>query len=352
MAALGLPAQDGGDVPEWVHLLPASSGAVQTGDARGPYNVKDADRLIQLSFSDVDRLPIDENHSTDLAAPLGNPSPARGWVVEMQARKDGIWGRVEWSAAGQALLHERAYRALSPVILHDKAGNIMRILRASLVNRPNLRGLTALNQQEEDSMSLLERLAELLGLTDASEDAVIEAVKAKLEGESGDDDVPELQSQLANIGVALGLGKDADAGAVLNAATAATQGDQDGDVIVALQAELATVTNSMNALTEDIGRKAAEAFVDGAIRDGRVGVKPLRDRYIAMHMRDAAEVEAIIAGMPAIGGTTTTTVTPPEMKDGKIALNAQQRDAARLIGVTPEAYAKTLKAEHAKEGAI
>jgi hypothetical protein len=46
------------------------------------------------------------------------------------------------------------------VILHDKAKSILRVLRASLVSRANLRGLAALHM--EIDMTLLERLAELL----------------------------------------------------------------------------------------------------------------------------------------------------------------------------------------------
>ena len=36
--AQSLPGDEAGsDAPEWVHLLPAASGAIQTGDRRGPF---------------------------------------------------------------------------------------------------------------------------------------------------------------------------------------------------------------------------------------------------------------------------------------------------------------------------
>jgi len=75
-AAIDLP--DAAVAPDWIHLLPATSGAVHTFDARGPYLLRDADAIIAASFADPRGLPIDENHATDLAAPLGQPSPARG----------------------------------------------------------------------------------------------------------------------------------------------------------------------------------------------------------------------------------------------------------------------------------
>lgn len=342
MSAQTLPhVQDEASAPEWVHLLPATSGSIQTGDKRGPYHVTDVSQIIALSFADADRLPIDENHAIDLGAPKGQPSPARGWIVEMQAREDGIWGKVEWSKEGAALVAGRAYRALSPVITHDKAKKIGRILRASLVNVPNLRGLVALNHQEQETeMDFLQRMAELLGLkADASEEDVTTALQSRL---ADTDAQTALQSQMGEIAVALGLSNEADHEAILNAAQAS--GDDDGEAIVALQAELKDVTTQLNTLQQEGARAKAEAFVDGAIAARRVGVKPLRDKYVAMHMKDAAETEELINAFPKLDGTHTT-LEPPAPKDGGVALNAEQRQAAVLLGIDEKQYAAQLAAE-------
>lgn len=144
------------------HLLPTAAGKVQTQDNRGPYDVTDAEAIIAASFADQPKLQIDENHAEDLKSGKGEPSPARGWITELQARADGIWGKVEWTGAGRALVADKAYRAMSPVILHDKAKKVVAILRASLVNRPNLKGLVSLNQ-EQSEMDLA-KLAAALGL--------------------------------------------------------------------------------------------------------------------------------------------------------------------------------------------
>lgn len=328
-------------VPEWVHLLPVAAGPVETGDRRGPYHVKDAQQIVTASLQSKMDLVIDENHATDLAAPKGLPAPARGWITDLEARADGIWGQVKWSDEGRELVKSRAYRALSPVILHDKAKNVLRILRASLINKPNLRGLTALNQ-ENDDMSFLATLAAQLGLkTDASEEDVTGAVTA-LQG-ADDGDATALQSQLSEIGVALGVEADGDTAAILVAAKAKS-GDGDGVAITALQAEVATLTTSLNTERETRTRSAAETYVDGEIAKGRAGLKPVRDRYIAMHMKDAGEAEALIGAMPVLVGTTLTDV-PPVIKDGKVSLNADQSGIATMLGVSTDAYAKTLKAE-------
>ena len=59
------------------------------------------------------------------------PAPARGWIVELQGRQDGIWGKVEWTATGRDLVAGKAYRGISPVIEHRPDNSIIAIRRAS-----------------------------------------------------------------------------------------------------------------------------------------------------------------------------------------------------------------------------
>ena len=83
LASQSLPLAVGGDgaAPEWIHLLP--SGEAQTHDGRGPYDVTDLQSIIAASLADGDKLAVDQDHSTDLAAPHGQPAPAWGWIVEL-----------------------------------------------------------------------------------------------------------------------------------------------------------------------------------------------------------------------------------------------------------------------------
>ena len=142
-AAIGIEA-DSGAAPEWLHLLPA--GKALTRDGRGPYHVADAARLIAESMAAAgNKMVLCENHATDLSAPKGGAAPARGWIVDLQERADGIWGRVSWTEEGRRLVEDQAYRGVSPVISHASDGAIVRILRASLVNQPNILGLTSLH---------------------------------------------------------------------------------------------------------------------------------------------------------------------------------------------------------------
>ena len=331
---LPAPASGEGQVPDWVHLLPA--GQVVTFDGRGPYHVDDVESVVAASLADPRGLVIDENHATDIAAPQGREAPARGWIVGLEARDDGIWGKVEWTSSGRALLADRAYRGVSPVIAYDKTGRVRAILRASLVNRPNLRGLTALHQ-ESDTVTDMEKIAEALGLgKDATADQIVGAI-AKMK------DKPAMQSELVQIGAALGV-EGGDAAAILAAAKDAAKPSE----LTALQSEVATLTTQLNTLTEGTKRTAAEAYVDGEIKRGRMGLKPVRDRFVSLHMRDAAEAEALIGAMPILGASGAA-VVPPVAKDGEVALQAEQATAAKLLGIPLEDYRKTLQSERAQE---
>lgn len=333
MAALPLPAPVEGAAPDWVHLLPAS-GAVDTYDGRGPYHLGDIPAVIAASLSDPRGLPIDENHATDLAAPEGREAPARGWIVELQARADGIWGRVEWTTAGAALVADRAYRGISPVLAIDRRDrkSVLAIRRASLVNIPNLRGLTALNQ--ETSMSLMERLIEKLGLTaGASEDDVVAAAAP-----IGTDTA--LQSALTEIGTALGVAGSDTAAVILAAKSAAKAKPAE---ITALQQQLAGVTTELNTIKAGAARKEAERVVDAEIQRGRVGVLPLRDHYVTRHMANPAEVEKELAVLPVLMAGGIAALPPAAGAD--LSLNAEQKAAARLLGIPEADYLKTLKAE-------
>lgn len=332
-----MPLPDGDGVPDWIHLLPA--GTVTTIDGRGPYRVADAAALIAANRAAFgDRLVLDENHATDLAAPKGEPAPARGWITALQARDDGIWGKVDWTRSGTALMADKAYRHISPAILHDQENTVTAILRASLVNRPNLKGLTALHQ--ETSMDLLAKLCAALGLPAGSTEDKLLAHLAALPATSG----AALQAALDPIAAVVGLSAGTDAAAVLAGVQKATSGD--GKTVASLQAELSGVTNRMNSLIQASATEKATAFVDAEIKRGRVGVKPLRDHYIAMHAVDPARVEKEITALPVLGAGGAPLIPSAEPdKDGNLALNADQRQAARLLGVSEKDYAETLKAE-------
>ena len=274
-------------VPEWVHLVPA--GTFTGVDGRGPYRVKDLAALAAASMK-PGRLVVDENHATDLAAPRGHSAPARGWIVEMQARADGLWGRVEWTAAGRALLADRAYRGISPAMAVDKRDKttVRAVLRASLVNDPNLPLTTLPNRKQEPAVDRVKLRASLGLAEDADEAAILAAAEAARTA------ISTHAAQLKQIADAAKADKP-EVAAIVTVLQA--RGQDDGaelrKELVALQAKLTTLETAQKT-------ERATAVVDKAIRDGKPIPKTLRDHYIARHAQDAEAVEKELAGLPSL----------------------------------------------------
>lgn len=310
LCAAVLIADDAG-VPEWVHLLPA--GTIHTQDGRGPYRVASM-AAIAGALKAGDKLPLDECHSTDKAAPLGLPAPARGWIVELQARADGLWGRVEWTEEGERLMAGKAYRGISPVIMHSQDQQVLGVLRASLTNNPNLVGLTALHS-EETSMNWKAKLIELLGLDSVADDDAIEAA---------------LSAKMAS--------------------TATHSAVIEHPSFVALQSELTQTAQTLATLQTERKQDAAAAFIDSAIAEGRVGLKPVRDDYIALHMQDPVRTGKLIAAMAKVEPGAVIEGDAPAAVKGD--LDATDRQVIALMGINEDEYRESLKASGLKKEAI
>ncbi|CAN5129842.1 hypothetical protein BH10PSE8_BH10PSE8_01000 [soil metagenome] len=352
-----LPA---GQAPEWVHLMPV--GTFSGADGRGPYALKDAAAVITASMT-AGKLAIDENHSIDKAAPEGRPAPARGWIVEMEARADGIWGRVDWTGEGKRLVDDHAYRGISPVFVSAKAGGaVVKILRAALTNDPNLT-LTTLHSRTPD-MDFLAKLRAALGLkADVAEDAVLTAVTshaaivtahaalltaAGLKADAAPADlVAQVTTHAADAGK---LGAIAThfktAGLDLAKLTPKDlethlQARGEGNVAELTQT-VVSLQSRLDQLQQAGAKDKAEAFVDGAIKAGKP-IRALRDHYVTQHQKDATRVETEINAMVSINGGGI--VKPPSAQGG--ALDADELATCELMGLDPVKFAAS-KAEMEK----
>lgn len=332
-----LAASADGAPVEWVRLLPMGKFAGK--DGRGPYLVEDeahAQQIIEASLkADSELQPVvDFDHQTDLAAvkDVGGTAPASGWIVEMQARADGIWGRVDWTPAGLTALKERAYRYLSPVFPHSKStGRVLAILRAGLTNKPNLELGALASEETPDGDDDLDKakLALALGLSaDASEDDIHAALESLKTGAAG----------LALAAQAAGLEAGAAAADVVTAINAArTAGGADdsdlADVVVELQSQL-------NALKADLGKKDGEAAVDVAIAAGKI-TPAARDTFIALHASDRAKFDAIVKAAPTIVTAGAKLTVKPDLKEGE--LDDTAKAVCSQLGITEEAYIASQK---------
>ncbi|SNS38004.1 Mu-like prophage I protein, partial [Tistlia consotensis] len=326
--AVEIPA---GAAPEWVHLVPA--GRFGGVDGRGPYSLDDAAAVIAASTADGRPLAIDYDHATDLAAPQGRPAPAAGWIEELEAREDGIWGRVTWTPTGAEALQNREYRYLSPVFVHTKAGKVVQLLRAALTNNPNLRQLQALQHSTGDRSTmdmeeLLRQLRAALGLPEAADTAaVLQAAKT----------TTTTAARLPAIAAAAGLAQTASADEIVTAVQASRDPARfvPAEQVTALQSQL-------NALTTQLAEKEATAAVDAAIQAGKLAPS-LRDWGLSLHKRDAAAFADFVAKQPAVirPGASGPAGDPPPADGG---LTAAETALCANLGISPDDFKKSREA--------
>lgn len=302
MSALPLPEMGTEPkAPEWIQILPATQGVLETYDGRGPYRVDDIDALIATSFarSRRGRIPIDQDHAIAKAAPQGNPAPARGWITEMQARDDGLYGKVTWTKAGAEMVADGAYESVSPVLMHTTDKRVVFIREVSLVNRQNLRGMAAL--QSEENSAMLKKLIEMLGLgEDATEDQVMSALKSKMEAK------PAAQSEdLGRVAKAAGLAEDAKADDIVAAVQSAIEVSTGEErLITALQAEV-------DVLKKDGKRRDAEAAVSEARAKGKGIGKATEKVLVSLHMEGNMDAfNEMVAAQSDLSATHTSDTAP------------------------------------------
>jgi phage I-like protein len=330
--------------PEWLHLMPSTdfTGA----DGRGPFAKPDTDALIALFNKDGLKLAVDENHSTDLAAKQGFSAPARGWIVELQKRDDGLYGRVEWTPEGKRMMASKEYGFLSPVFMHSatKPYKVSKVLRVALTNDPNLPFLKSLHSKEDADM--LEELRKALGLPEtADEAAVMVAVKAAHAAQavvaSTQTATAALMSRIAEAaGVAADTAPDVLVTAIQSRGKAtATEAEN-----AALRTQLTSLQTQFTTFASTTAKDKAEAVIDAAIAEGKV-VKVLRDHMISRHMKDPAEVESELKVMPSLNAGGLGGRVLPE--SGGV-MTTEDDQLMAMMGIDPKAYADTAKALHGK----
>jgi phage I-like protein len=130
-----------GAAPEWIQILPL--GTVELHDGREPFQVdrESLERVLQAHRKKQLDLVVDYEHQSL----SGERAPAAGWIKELAVREDGLWARVEWTAAARQYLEQREYRYFSPVLrLEENNRRPRELLHVGLTNTPAIRGLTPL----------------------------------------------------------------------------------------------------------------------------------------------------------------------------------------------------------------
>lgn len=324
------------DAPSgWVQLIPA--GTFDARDGRGPWTAGGRPQLDAIltatkAWLRGTQMPIDYDHQTLRAAENGKPAPAAGWVKDLEARDDGLWGLVEWTAAAAAAIKAGEYRYLSPVFNHASDGKITFLRMAAITNTPaadlaEVEALAALHPEPKDT--IMDKILAALGLaTGADETAALAAIAALKDGTS-------------TVALAAGLKADAAAKDVALAVAAAVAAKPDPAKFVPIET-VSALTTRIADLEKAAATGKVESAVTAALTAGRI-IPAQKDWATAYAEKDLAGFQAFVATQPVIGGGQK----PGKAAGGDGALDETDTAVLTALGLTPEAFAETRKKEAA-----
>lgn len=337
-------------LPDWIELLP--SGTFSGRDGRGPWHCTPSDVIARTrEYQGGVDIPVDYDHQLEHAAQNGRPAPAAGWISELEARDDGVWGRVEWTDRAREHLAAREFRYLSPVFYHETDGEVLLLESAALTNVPNLTGLKALARtdgphfsQGEPDMDILKTLASVLGISEAdTTEAAVESAVRSLAAENG-----SMKATLSSLGKAL-KSDDETSASIMKAAQSLASRAESPDPAKFVPMD------TFNAVHEELGKmKAAQAvaLVEQGKAEGKItpGMENWAKSYAST---DPESFKAFLASAPDMRPgaqkSSHATATPPE-GSGAPDVPSSAKELCRAMGVSEESYLTTRKAKEKEHG--
>lgn len=291
-------AADGQDLPpEWIQLT--QRGSIVARDGR-PF-VFNPERLVEEFRAGGLKLPIDFNHESEFTETLG-ARPARAWIVDLEARPEGLFGKVEWGADAISALKAKAYRYISPSIFLEADAVTARLLKgAALVSSPalNMPAIAAASPQQETSMS--KAILAALGLAETAPEADAVAAVARLKAGDPALFVPKVQHE-----------------ATLTALAAAEKKLKDAD-------DAAHVAR-------------CSTLVDDAINGGKIA-PAAKEQYLALATSNYDGTKAAIDAMPVVlkaGTDPDKDKLDPGLTSDK--LSEAEKLMAKSLGLSEQAY--------------
>ncbi|EEQ96344.1 Hypothetical protein OINT_1001770 [Brucella intermedia LMG 3301] len=304
-------ASSGKTAPEWIELFPAGP-QIKARDGRAW--TLEPSRVLAAFAANKGPLAIDYEHAQAHKAPKGEEAPAAGWIVELQERDGGVWGRVEWVAKAARQIVAREYRFISPDFNHTREGVITRLNGAGLVNRPAL-VMTALAHEQPDQHSqqetpMLKAIAKALGLAETADEAAILSAIATRDGER------KALCQALKIDDKGGQAEITAAITKLQEDTAtALAAVQNGGAaeVSSLRTELNETKTALAQLQEKNAEREIDLALDAAALAGKI-TPATRETYRAMCSLEGGldKFNALVATLPVIAAPSKLDGKQPE----------------------------------------
>lgn len=194
----------------WVQLSPYGAFPKSVDGVLWIQNVDQASAAAMVNrwkAAGAERLLVDYDH---FAEDPQKSSEAAGWISDLAARDDGLYGRIDWTDTGELALRNGRYRFLSPLWLAapvagsgDTNVRPVTLLGAGLTNKPNL-PIKALSNRAGESTNntmneVLKKITARLGLPEDADEKTILAALPKLANSADmQTRIEALETKLAN----------------------------------------------------------------------------------------------------------------------------------------------------------
>jgi len=283
------------DGPEWIKILPRGKFVARDGRA---FDI-DPELLVSRFEADAIDLPVDLDHATVKKALFGDAAPAVGWINKLEARSDGLFGRVEWLGEGLRVLAARTHRYISPSMKTDDFGKALWLHSAALVAAPA-----------------------------ASMPAVASAQPT----------TSSEKPMLKSIALALGLNEDASEASCLSALGDLKKRVDPGIHEQTLRS-LATTTSELETLRAETRKVKIDGLLEDALKAKKI-VPAERETFAALCATEDGfeQVKKLIDLRPAMLSASGLDTKSPT--DGVKTLSAEDREVMKELGLTEEEFRK------------
>ncbi len=283
--------------PDWIKVAPR--GRLNARDGR-VFHI-DPELLVSRFKEDAVDLPIDIDHATVKKAMFGDAAPAVGWINQLEARPDGLYGKVEWLEEGIRVLTARTHRYISPSIKPDDKGKAIWLHSAALVAAP--------------AASMPALASATLSPTNSTETNMLKALAA-----------------------ALGLSEDASEASCLSAVS-----NLKTRIDPAIHSQALEQIKTLTATIEDGNKAAHKGKVDAMLEDALKAKKispAQRESYevLATSPEGFEQVKKLIETLGA--GLAPSGLDKRTAEEQTATLSAEDRDIMKQLGVTEDEYRK------------
>ncbi|AUI65204.1 MULTISPECIES: phage protease [Glaesserella] len=285
---------------------------------------------------------FDYEHKTLRAKEFAEPNPAAGWFKNTEyISGKGLFVDVQWTDKAREQIKSGEYRYLSPLFVADAQGKVVKIVNAALTNTPacheiaEVYALSAdfIQLQKEGNSPMLKLLQQLFDAPNATEAEITEKLNAL--------SAAKTESQVALSAVYDELKTQKTQVVALNAQVK----NPDPTKYVALS-QMQAVQAELNKERAERNAEKAEALITTALSQGKL--LPAQKEWAENLAK--ADLNALSAYLnatpanPALGGNQSQ----EQPKGGVVALSAEEKEAARIMGKSEADYIKIKQKQEGK----